>query len=169
MIDRVKDHPGNIRQTFRDDGTEATVASDEDCYPFGSTLKSTTTQLPAQDKFKFQGKVEVSRNPATDGTGIRKPVMTTSKPGCTTPSWDSLCRWILIRTDTSQVILLWEWEIIQSGWLIQLEWIGMNIQMKIERNLSFGKKVMQRQLMLMVQPIKILGKPTPAMQAKEFQ
>ncbi len=139
MIDRMKDHPGSIRQIFRDDGTVVTVVSTEDYYPFGATLKSTTTQLPVQDKFKFLGKVEVSRNPATDGTGIRKPVVTTSKPGCATPSWDGLCRWILIRTDTSQVILLWEWEIIQSGCLIQLDWIGMNIQMKMEKNLSFGK------------------------------
>ncbi|MCK6601906.1 MAG: RHS repeat-associated core domain-containing protein [Bacteroidetes bacterium] len=52
----VKDHLGNIRQTFRDDGTVATVVSTEDYYPFGATLKSTTTQLPAQDKFKYQGK-----------------------------------------------------------------------------------------------------------------
>ncbi len=56
MIDRMKDHLGNIRQTFRDDGTVATVVSTEDYYPFGATLKSTTTQLPAQDKFKYQGK-----------------------------------------------------------------------------------------------------------------
>jgi len=58
----VKDHLGNIRQTFRDDGVVATVVRTEDYYPFGVTLKITTTQLPAQDKFNDQGKVEVSRN-----------------------------------------------------------------------------------------------------------
>ncbi|MBN8707309.1 MAG: RHS repeat-associated core domain-containing protein [Bacteroidetes bacterium] len=52
----VKDHLGNIRQTVREEGNTVKIVSTEDYYPFGSTMRSTTTQQPAFDKFKYQSK-----------------------------------------------------------------------------------------------------------------